>query len=116
MDQTAETAWGPVRGETPAAKSIGSAMVSHRRALLFPLKPAYTSFALRAKIQGSVLLEAVVQRDGTTRDIRVSRSLDRSGLDVEAIHALEQWRFRPGRFNGAPVDVRVLGQLDFNIQ
>jgi periplasmic protein TonB len=85
-------------------------------ALLYQVKPAYTPFALRAKIQGSVLLEAVVQRDGTTRDIRITRSLDPYGLDVEAIHALEQWLFRPGRFNGAPVDVRVLVQLDFNIQ
>jgi TonB family protein len=85
-------------------------------ALLFQVKPAYTSFALRAKIQGSVLLEAVVQRDGTARDIRIRRSLDPSGLDGEAIHALEQWRFRPGRFNGVPVDVRIIVQLDFNIQ
>jgi len=85
-------------------------------ALLFQVKPAYTPFALRAKIQGSVLLEAVVQRDGTARDIRIRRSLDPSGLDDEAIHALEQWRFRPGRFNGVPVDVRVIVQLDFNIQ
>ena len=69
---------------------------------------------MRAKIQGSVLLEIIVQRDGTPRDIRVVRSLDR-GLDREAVIAVEQWRFGPGRLNGAPVDVLVTIVMDFRI-
>jgi protein TonB len=75
----------------------------------------YTEYALRAKIQGAVFLELIVQADGTPREIRVVRSLDPSGLDREAIHAVEQWRFGPGRLNGVPVDVRVVVQLDFSI-
>ena len=84
--------------------------------LLFQVKPAYTDQALRTKIQGSVLLELIVQSDGTPRDIRVIRSLDAHGLDREAVRAVEQWRFGPGRLNGTPVDVRVVVQLDFSIQ
>ena len=84
--------------------------------LLLQVKPAYTAQALRAKIQGSVLLEAVVQADGTPREIRVIRSLDPLGLDREAILAVEQWRFTPGRLNGRPVDVLVAIALDFNIR
>jgi periplasmic protein TonB len=84
--------------------------------LLREVKPTYTVEALRAKIQGSVLLEVVVQRDGTPRDIRVFQSLDPKGLDLEAVRAVERWRFSPGRLNGVPVDVLVTIALDFSIR
>jgi TonB family protein len=84
--------------------------------LLREVKPTYTVEALRAKIQGSVLLEVVVQRDGTPRDIRVFQSLDPMGLDLEAVRAVERWRFSPGRLNGAPVDVLVTIALDFIVR
>lgn len=93
---------------------LGNGVVSPR--LLVQVKPAYTPEAMRAKIQGSVVLEAVVQVDGTPRDIRVIRSLDPFGLDREAVLAVEQWRFDPGRLNGAPVNVLVTIALDFNIR
>lgn len=80
------------------------------------VKPVYSGEAMRARIQGSVILEAVVQRDGTTRDIRVIRSLDPGGLDRQAVLAAEQWRFNPGRRDGQPVDVLVTIVLDFRIQ
>ena len=83
--------------------------------LLLQVRPTYTAYALRERIQGSVLLELVVQRDGTPRDIRVIRSLDREGLDREAIVAAEQWRFGPGRRDGVPVDVLVTIVMDFYI-
>jgi TonB family protein len=84
--------------------------------LLREVKPTYTVEALRAKIQGSVLLEVVVQPDGTPGDIRVLQSLDPKGLDLEAVRAVERWRFSPGRLNGVPVDVLVTIALDFRIR
>lgn len=84
--------------------------------VLRQVKPAYNAEAMRARIQGSVILEAVVQRDGTPRDIRVIRSLDPGGLDRQAVLAAEQWRFNPGRRDGEPVDVLVTIVLDFRIQ
>ena len=84
--------------------------------VLREVKPRYNAEAMRLRIQGSVILEAVVQRDGTLRDIRVVRSLDPSGLDQEAVLAAEQWRFSPGRVAGEPVDVLVTIVLDFRIQ
>jgi protein TonB len=84
--------------------------------LLREAKPTYTVEALREKIQGSVLLEVVVQQDGTPRDIRVFQSLDPKGLDLEAVRAVERWRFSPGRVKGVPVDVLVTIALDFSIR
>ena len=84
--------------------------------LVQQVKPTYTADALRARIEGSVVLEAVVQRDGTPRDIRVIRSVHPGGLDRQAVLAVEQWRFGPGRLNGVPVDVLVSIVLDFSIR
>lgn len=83
--------------------------------LLTQVRPTYTTDALRNRIQGTVALEAIVRRDGVADAIRVIRSLD-PGLDAQAIHALRQWRFRPGRLGDTPVDVLVSVVIDFTIR
>lgn len=80
------------------------------------VKPKYTGKALRDKIQGTVVLEAVVTSDGCTSQIRVVKSLDPGGLDDEAVTAVAQWRFEPGRLAGKPVDVLVVILLDFTLR
>lgn len=78
--------------------------------------PAYTQEAVRRKIQGAVLLTCVVRPDFTVSDIVVVRSLDTAyGLDQEAIKALEQWRFTPGRRNGRYVPVRITVEMTFTL-
>ena len=85
--------------------------------VLKEVRPRYTGEALRNKTQGTVVLEAVVTRDGCTSQIRVVKSLDRGGLDDEAVAAVLQWRFEPGRLSdGTAVDVLVTIMLDFTIQ
>ena len=83
--------------------------------LLSQVKPKYTPEALAQKIQGTVTLEAVVSREGRPVEVRVTRSLDPRGLDEEAIKAVREWRFSPGRRGGTPVDVLVTVWLDFRI-
>jgi TonB family protein len=80
------------------------------------IRPRYTPEALRRKIQGTVVLEAVITTEGCPTQIRVVRSLDRGGLDEEAIAAAAQWRFEPGRLAGEPVDVLVTILLDFMVR
>jgi periplasmic protein TonB len=81
------------------------------------VKPQYTADAMRAKIQGTVFLEAVVQTDGTVGQIQISRSLDRTfGLDAKAIEAVRQWRFVPGTRFGEPVPVLVTIELTFTLR
>jgi TonB family protein len=80
------------------------------------VKPTYTNDALQQEIQGSVVLEFVVTRDGRPSQIRVVRSLDPEGLDEQAVAAAAQWRFEPGRRAGSPVDVLVTVVLDFWIR
>lgn len=82
--------------------------------LLRQVLPKYTLAALERKIQGTVVLEVVVARDGMPAAIRVLRSLD-PGLDAEAIAAVRQWHFAPGRLGDTPVDVLVSIWVDFHV-
>ncbi|HKE86266.1 MAG TPA: TonB family protein [Vicinamibacterales bacterium] len=79
--------------------------------------PAYTSDAMRARLQGVVTLTCVVQTDGRCSDIRVTRSLDTVfGLDQQAIASAREWQFIPGRRLGQPVPVRVTLEITFTIR
>jgi len=85
--------------------------------LLREVKPDYTVEAMRAKVQGVVLLECVVLPDGTVGDTRVVKSLDDVfGLDAQAIKAAKQWKFLPGRRFGEPVPVLVTIELTFTLR
>jgi TonB family protein len=79
------------------------------------VKPRYTDEAMKAKIQGTVLLECVVDVDGTVGEIKVTRALD-PGLDEAAITALRQWQFEPGKKDGQPVRVRVETEMTFSLK
>jgi periplasmic protein TonB len=104
---------GPGSGTGGGVYRPGGAVSGPR--LIKEVKPTYTNDALRHKIQGAVVLEAVVTVDGCPSQIRVIRSLDAGGLDAQAVAAVAQWQFEPGRLAGTPVDVLVTIQLDFRI-
>jgi len=79
------------------------------------VKPTYTTEAMLQRIQGTVTLEVVVTREGCAAQMRVIRSLEH-GLDREAMAAVAQWQFEPGRLAGTPVDVLVNVMIDFWIR
>jgi protein TonB len=83
--------------------------------VLHQVKPTYTPEALRANVEGTVVLQAVVRTHGEPSDISVVRSLDtRFGLDQQAVAALRQWRFAPGKRLGQPVPVLVQIEVTFS--
>lgn len=75
-------------------------------------KPDYTSEALADRVEGIMTLECVVRADGTVGEAHVVRSLHPS-LNMEALQALANWRFKPGRKDGKPVAVRVEIEMSF---
>ena len=80
-----------------------------------PLVPLFER--MRAKVQGTVWVEAVVLPDGTVGQAKVVRSLDSTfGLDEEALKAAKQWRFAPGTRFGQPVAVLVTIELTFTLR
>jgi TonB family protein len=85
--------------------------------LLREVKPNYTSDAMRAKIQGKVLVECIVNIHGEVTDVKILNSLDPTfGLDQEAIKAAKQWRFSPGARLGEPVPVLISIELSFTLR
>ncbi|HXW08735.1 MAG TPA: energy transducer TonB [Vicinamibacterales bacterium] len=79
--------------------------------------PGYTAAAMRARIQGAVRMEAVIEKDGSVGEVRVTQSLDREhGLDDGAVKALRNWRFEPGTKDGAAVPVLVVVEMTFTLR
>jgi len=76
---------------------------------------SYTAEARRRGLEGDVVLEVVVNRDGRVGSVRVTRGLG-SGLDQKAVEAVRQWRFTPARRRGAPVDVVVTVSVEFTLR
>lgn len=102
-------------GTGGGAYRIGNGVVGPK--LIQEVKPGYTGEAMKARIQGVVLLEAVVMPDGSVGNVRVVRSLDpRFGLDDEAVATVKKWRFAPGTRFGQPVPVLVEIEMAFTLR
>ena len=78
-------------------------------------EPQYTEEARAQKIQGTVLLTVDVEPDGVAHNIQVSRSLE-PGLDLQAIAAVQQWRFKPAMSKGVPTAVWVAVPVKFTLR
>jgi protein TonB len=75
--------------------------------------PVYPPIAQSARVQGVVILEAIIGPDGHVLDARVLRSIPL--LDQAAIDAVRQWEFTPTHLNGAPVPVIMTVTLQFTL-
>jgi TonB family protein len=83
--------------------------------LIREVKPLYTDDARRRAVEGDVVLEIIVRRDGSVGNVRVLQSLG-AGLEQKAIEAVRQWRFGPARRQGQPVDVVVEVSVEFTLR
>jgi TonB family protein len=79
------------------------------------VEPQYTDAARAAHHQGTVVLEAVVRKDGSVDILRVVQSVG-DGLDESAVAALKQWAFKPAMKNDQPVDVALNIEVDFHLR
>lgn len=76
--------------------------------------PEYSNQALQAKIEGSVILFAMVDGDGAPRDLRVVKSLG-YGLDQKAMEAAAGWRFERPPLNGAASPIPITFEVSFRL-
>jgi periplasmic protein TonB len=75
--------------------------------------PVYPEIARRARIEGKVILDAVIGENGRVRDIRVLHS--EPLLDAAAMDAVRQWQFTPTLLNGQPVSVIMTVTVAFRL-
>jgi protein TonB len=83
-------------------------------ALVYRVEPKYPLMLAQAKVQGIVILEAIVGEDGTVTDLKVLRSVHQL-LDREALAAVRQWRYEPLTLNGIPVRFVLTVTLSFTL-
>jgi len=83
--------------------------------LIHRVDPEYPELAARARVQGAVLLEATIAKDGSVKDVKVLRGLP-LGLDEAAMDAVSQWRYKPTLLDGRPVEVLLTVVVNFALQ
>jgi TonB family protein len=76
--------------------------------------PAYPQDLMHDRVEGTVVLYAVIHADGSVGDVKVLEGFD-DRLNESARKALEQWRFRPGTKDGQPVDVEAVVRVPFKV-
>jgi len=82
--------------------------------LVFQVRPVYPELAIRTRVQGSVVLEAVITKEGTIGSLKL---LSGHPLLVQAaMAAVDQWRYRPTLLNGEPVEVVTAITVNFVLQ
>ena len=96
-----ETGFRPDPGQLPESQPPGRVDLLPEVTLRFP--PEYPEAALRAGIQGTVSVMALVLADGTVGETRVVKSIP--ALDAAAVAAVKQFRFTPAAAAGKPVAV-----------
>lgn len=79
------------------------------------VRPEYTSEAMRNRIEGVVVVHAVVLPDGTVGATKVTRPLP-FGLTANAVKAVVGWTFTPARLNGEAVPLVVEIKLTFKLK
>ncbi|MGD8331029.1 MAG: M56 family metallopeptidase [Acidobacteriota bacterium] len=76
--------------------------------------PEYPELARRARMEGFVILQAVIDRDGNVQDAEVLRGLG-LGLDTAALDAVRQWKYTPTYYKGRPVEVILTVNVVFQL-
>jgi TonB family protein len=78
-------------------------------------QPQYTEIARKARIQGVVIVQAIINKQGEVTDVKVLKGLP-MGLDQSAVDAIRKWRFEAATLNGKPVDVYYNLTVNFTLQ
>jgi protein TonB len=81
--------------------------------LIHKVTPNYPPLARSARIQGSVVLQALISKDGTIQNLRAVSG--HPMLTPAAIEAVKQWRYKPYYLNGEPVEVETQITVNFTL-
>ena len=97
-------------GVYPAVPAGGTQPVVTRR-----VNPSYPRAARDQGIEGTVVIRAIVRRDGRAGEVEILRDLP-MGLGDAAREAVRQWRFRPATVGGQPIDVYYTVTVRFTLR
>ena len=98
--------------DAPGVVRVGGSIKEPRKT--FDTRPVYPTAALSSGAEGVVTLEAIIGRDGTVSDARVTSPA--SIFDTSAIDAVRQWIFTPTLLNNMPVEVLMTVKVNFQMR
>jgi periplasmic protein TonB len=75
--------------------------------------PAYPALARASRVQGVVIIEAIIDSRGNVESARLLRSI--ALLDQAALDAVHQWKFTPTRLNGVAVPIIMTVTVNFKL-
>lgn len=78
-------------------------------------QPIYPEAARRARMQGVVVLECIIDKQGNVKSVKVLRGMP-LGLTDAAVNAVKKWKFKPSTLNGKPVEVIYVLTVRFSLQ
>jgi protein TonB len=113
-----DTVYGIPESGPPSAEPDGPIMVGgdvKPPEKIFSPQPSYTEIARKARIQGVVIVQAIIDRDGGVTNVKVLKGLP-MGLEEAAVDAIKQWKFKPATLNGKPVTVYYNLTVNFKLQ
>jgi len=96
---------------TPQRVRVSSGVVSGL--LVRRVQPTYPPLARQARIQGVVVLQAQISKDGNIENLQLISG--HPMLAPAAIEAVKQWKYRPYLLNGEPVEVETQVQVNFTL-
>jgi protein TonB len=99
------------KAEAPARIRKGGEVMA--ASIISQTKPVYPPLARQARIQGTVILHAIIDKDGRVAQMEIV-----SGhplLVQSALDAVKQWRYKPTQLNGDPVEVDTTIQVTFTM-
>ncbi len=105
-----------VNAETPATPTAHTVRVSAgvmAGNLLTHVNPTYPQAARDAKIQGSVVLHAVISKEGTVENLQVISGP--ADLRASALDAVRQWTYKPYILNGEPTAVETTITVNYSL-
>ena len=105
-----ETLYARLTGKE-AAVFVPSGVMANRQIGGAP--PNYPAIARSARLQGTVVLQATIGKDGTITNLRVI-----SGpalLQQSAVSAVRRWRYKPMLLDGVPIDVETTISVDYSL-
>lgn len=110
----AASAASPATGGTPTRIRVGGHVQATK--LTAQARPAYPPACKSEGVEGTVLLRAVISKDGTPLNLGVVNRLVDARLVEAAIGGVRQWRYQPTLLNGEPVEVITEIQVNFRLE
>jgi protein TonB len=83
--------------------------------LVTRVRPVYPPLAIRARLEGTVVVQAVIGEDGAVEDVEVLRASSPLFTDA-AVEAVRGWKYRPALQSGRPVRVYFTVRVEFRIE